>query len=149
MPILKSGFTAGFRGRKKAPTWNRRAHYLSSEHDRDSALLVGCNGRSLTPSEATQTLGGAKVRYHEIVIAPSLQECRAIWEGCPDAPAKAAKETGMRLAKAYAQRRPSVLAIHEQDARYPALNSKLTNIEYNSWSTIPFRAAGRTRFSNY
>lgn len=118
MPILKPGFTPGFRGRKQPAAWNRRAHYLGSEHDRESALLVGPQGRRLEPAEAIQTLGGPKARYHEVVIAPSEVECRAIQEQDPKDPRQAALDTGLRLAKAYAKGRPFVLAIHEQEGRF-------------------------------
>ena len=118
MAIIKPGFTAGFRGRAQAPTWNRRAHYLASDHDRDSARLLGMAGQELDPSQAIETLGGPRGIYHEIIVAPSTRECETIRARCPEDPQRAAAEAGNRIAKAYAQGRPYVLAIHEQDGRF-------------------------------
>ena len=117
MAIIKPGFTVGFRGRVQAPGWNRRAHYLASEHDRDSARLLGMAGQELEPSQAIEALGGPRGHYHEIIVAPSTQECATIRARCPENPQRAAAEAGNRIAKAYAQGRPYILAIHEQDGR--------------------------------
>lgn len=118
MAIIKPGFTAGFRGRTQAPTWNRRAHYLASDHDRDSARLLGTAGQELEPSQAIEALGGPQGSYHEIIVAPSAQECETIRARRPEDPQRAAAEAGDRIAKAYAQGRPYVLAIHEQEGRF-------------------------------
>ena len=118
MPIIKAGFTAGFRGRTKAPAWNRRAHYLARQEGRDSARLLCMSGQDLAPSQAIEVMGGAQGEYHEVIVAPSTLECQAIWTRCPEAPQRAVEEAGNRIAKAYAQGRPYVLAIHEQDGRF-------------------------------
>lgn len=118
MAILKPGFTPGFRGRKRPPAWNRRAHYLASEHDRESARLLDLDGHALTPSQAIESLGGPGVDYHEVIVAPSHHECEVIRGRDPGNPAQAAQEAGRRLAIAYAQGRPALLAIHEQDGRF-------------------------------
>ena len=118
MAIIKPGFTHGFRGRKQAAAWNRRAHYLASEHDRDTARLLGLEGQALTPEQAIGAMGGPGVGYHEIIVAPSEAECRTILARNPDHPELAMAEAGQRIAKAYAQGRPAVLAIHEQDGRF-------------------------------
>ena len=118
MPIIKAGFSPGFRGRSQAPSCNRRMHYLASEHDRDSARLLGAEGQELTANQASEVLGGPQASYHEIIVAPSHAECEAIHARCPEDPDRAAREAGDRLAKAYAKGRPHVLAIHEQDGRF-------------------------------
>lgn len=118
MPIIKAGFSPGFRGRTKAPACNRRMHYLASEHDRDSARLLGAEGQELTPDQAAEVLGGPQASYREIIVAPSQAECEAIRARCPEDPDRAAREAEDRLAKAYAKGRPYVLAIHEQDGRF-------------------------------
>ena len=118
MPIIKAGFSPGFRGRTKAPACNRRMHYLASEHDRDSARLLGAESQELTPNQAAEVMGGPQAPYHEIIVAPSGAECSAIRARCPEDPDRAAREAGNRLAKAYAKGRPCVLAIHEQDGRF-------------------------------
>lgn len=118
MPIIKAGFTPGFRGRRAAPACNRRMHYLASEHDRDSARLLGAEGQELTPNQAAEVLGGPQASYHEVIVAPSGAECEAIRARCPEDPGRAAREAGDRLAKAYAKGRPYILAIHEQDGRF-------------------------------
>lgn len=118
MPIIKAGFSPGFRGRTKAPACNRRMHYLASEHDRDSARLLGAEGQELTPNQAAEVLGGPQASYHEVIVAPSQAECEAIRARCPEDPNRAEREAGDRLAKAYAKGRPCVLAIHEQDGRF-------------------------------
>ncbi len=93
-------------------------HYLASQHDRDSARLLGSDGQELTPNQAAEVLGGPQASYHEIIVAPSKSECEAIRARCPEDPNRAAREAGDRLAKAYAKGRPHVLAIHEQDGRF-------------------------------
>jgi ribosomal protein L7/L12 len=93
-------------------------HYLASEHDRDSAFLLGADAQELNPNQAAEVLGGPQAAYHEIIVAPSQPECEAIRARCPEDPGRAAREAGDRLAKAYAQGRPYVLAIHEQDGRF-------------------------------
>lgn len=118
MPIIKAGFSPGFRGRTTAPACNRRMHYLAAEHDRDSARLLGTEGQELTPNQAAEVLGGPQASYHEIIVAPSGAECAAIRGRCLEDPDRAVREAGDRLAKAYAKGRPYVLAIHEQDGRF-------------------------------
>ncbi|MBP1625965.1 MAG: hypothetical protein H6Q00_440 [Holophagaceae bacterium] len=118
MAIIKAGFTPGFRGRQQAPTWNRRTHYLGSEHGRDAARLLGAEGKELENQEAIQTLGGPRGEYHEVIVAPSAQECAAIKARNPEHPQQAMADTGTRIAQAHAQGRPYVLAIHEQDGRF-------------------------------
>ncbi len=118
MPIIKAGFSPGFRGRTQAPACNRRMHYLASEHDRDSVRLLGAEGQELTPNQAAEVLGGPQAAYHEIIVAPSHSECEAIRARCPEDPDRAVREAGDRLAKVYAKGRPYVLAIHEQDGRF-------------------------------
>lgn len=135
MPIIKAGFSRGFRGRTKAPACNRRMHYLASKHDRDSARLLGTEGQELTPTQASELLGGPQARYHEIIVAPSSAECEAIRARCPEDPDRAAREAGDRLAKAYAKGRPCVLAIHEQDGRF--------HYHLAVASPMPERALGR------
>jgi hypothetical protein len=97
MPIIKPGFHPGFRGRFKAAACNRRMHYLVSEHDRDSARLFGQQGQELTPTQAIEVLGGPNASYHEIIVAPSEQECEAIRARCQGNPDQAIKEAGDRI----------------------------------------------------
>ena len=118
MAIIKPGFTPGFRGRKQAPSWNRRAHYLASQHDRDSARLLSLAGEELQPSAAIELMGGPRAGYHEVILAPGAAECATIRTRCPEDPQRAAAEVGQRIARAYAQGRPYVLAIHEQEGRF-------------------------------
>ena len=118
MAISKPGFTAGFRGHMSPPAWNRRAHYLAREEGRDFARLLGLAGQEIEPSQAIEVMGGAHGSYHEIIVAPSTQECDTIRARFPDHPQQAAAEAGIRVAKAYARGRPFVLAIHEQDGRF-------------------------------
>lgn len=118
MAIIKPGFTEGFRGRTQAPTWNRRAHYLAREEGRDSVRLLGMAGQGIEPAQAIEVMGGPHGTYHEIIVAPSTQECDTIRARCPEDPHRAAAEAGIRIAKAYAQGRPFVMAIHEQDGRF-------------------------------
>jgi hypothetical protein len=135
MPIIKSGFRPGFRGRMKPPACNQRMHYLASEHDRDSACLVGPGGRELSPQQAIEALGGPKAQFHEIIVAPSEEECAAIRARNPDSPYQAVKEAGERMAKAYANGRPYVLAVHEQDGRF--------HFHLAVAGPMPMRALGR------
>jgi hypothetical protein len=93
-------------------------HYLACEHDRDSARLLGAEGQEVTPNQAAEVLGGPQAAYHEIIVAPSHQECEEVRARCPEDPDRAAREAGDRLAKAYSKGRPHVLAIHEQDGRF-------------------------------
>lgn len=90
-------------------------HYLASQHDRDSARLLGAGGQELTPSQAAEVLGGPNASYHEIIVATSQPECGAIRARRPENSDLAVQETGNRLVKAYANGRPYVFAIHEQD----------------------------------
>ncbi len=118
MAVSKPGFTEGLRGRMHAPALNRRVYYLISQEGRDSARLLGMAGQELEPSQAIEVMGGPHGSYHEIIVAPSSQECDTIRARCPEDPQRAAAEAGTRIAKAYAQGRPFVLAIHEQDGRF-------------------------------
>ena len=118
MAIIKPGFTPGFRGRAQAPAWNRRAHYLASQNDRDSARLLGMAGEELQPSAAIEVMGGSQAGYHEVIVAPGAAECATIRARCPEDPQRAAAEAGQRITKAYALGRPYVLAIHEQEGRF-------------------------------
>ena len=118
MAVSKPGFTAGFRGRMIPPAWNRRAHYLARKEGRDSARLLGVTGQELEASRAIEVMGGSHGSYHEIIVAPSMQECDTIRARILENPQRAAAEAGIRIAKAYARGRPFVLAIHEQDGRF-------------------------------
>lgn len=118
MAIIKPGFTPGFRGRQEAASWNRRAHYLASEHGREGVVFQGVDRRDLSPEQAVAALGGPQVAYHEVVVAPSSPECDTIRGRRPEAPREAALASGHRVAKAYAHGRPYVLAMHEQDGRF-------------------------------
>lgn len=118
MAIIKPGFKPGFRGRKQAATWNRRAHYLASEHDRERARLLSLEGRALTPEQAIGVVGGPDAEYHEIIVAPSEAECRTILARAPEDRDQAIAEAGQRILKAYAEGRPAAFAIHEQDGRF-------------------------------
>jgi hypothetical protein len=75
-------------------------------------------GHELEPSQAIEVMGGPHETYHEIIVAPSRQECEMIRARYPDDPQRAVIEAGIRITKAYAQGRPCVLAIHEQDSRF-------------------------------
>ncbi len=118
MAIIKPGFRPGFRGRTSPPSLSRRAHYLAAQQGRDSARLLGMEGQELTPTQGIEAMGGKAVPYHEIIVAPSEAECRTILGRNPSDPSRAAEEAGQRLAKAYANGRPYLLAIHEQDGRF-------------------------------
>ena len=118
MAIIKPGFTPGFRGRAQASSWNRRAHYLAREEGRESARLRDMAGRDIEPAQAIEALGGSRGDYHEIIVAPSDAECATIRARQSEDPDRAAADTGDRIAKAYAQGRPYVLAIHGQADRF-------------------------------
>jgi len=118
MPIIKPGFSPGFRGRTLPPACNRRMYYLASQQERDSARLLGPQGQELSAVEAIEVLGGSSAAYHEIIVAPSAQECAAIRARCPSNPDSAIREASSRIAKAYAMGRPYVIGIHEQDGRF-------------------------------
>ncbi|WLT30883.1 hypothetical protein [Geothrix sp. PMB-07] len=118
MAIIKPGFQPGFRGRTTPPSLSRRAHYLAAQQGRDSARLLGMEGHELTPTQGIEAMGGKSAPYHEIIVAPSEAECRTILGRNPSDPSRAAEEAGQRLAKAYAEGRPYLLAIHEQDGRF-------------------------------
>lgn len=118
MAIIKPGFTPGFRGRTQASSWNRRAHYLAREDGRESARLRDMAGRDIEPAQAIEALGGPRGAYHEIIVAPSDAECATIRARQSEDPDRATAVTGDRIAKAYAQGRPYVLAIHGQADRF-------------------------------
>ena len=105
-------------GRTSPPSLGRRAHYLAAQQGRDSARLLGMDGQELTPVQAIEAMGGKLVSYHEIIVSPSESECRTILGRNPSDPPMAAEESGHRLARAYANGRPYLLAIHEQDGRF-------------------------------
>jgi hypothetical protein len=110
-------------------------HYLASEHDRDSACLVGPGGRELTTQQAVVALGGPKAQFHEIIVAPSEEECAVIRGRSPESQIQAVKEAGERIAKSYANGRPYVLATHEQDGRF--------HFHLAVAGSMPMRALGR------
>lgn len=118
MAIIKPGFRPGFRGRTSPPCLSRRAHYLVAQQGRDSARLLGMEGKDLTPAQAIEAMGGKTASYHEIIVSPSESECRTILGRNLSNPSRAAEESGHRLARAYANGRPHLLAIHEQDGRF-------------------------------
>lgn len=118
MAIIKPGFTPGFRGRKQAASLGRRAYYLASEHDRESARLLGMQGQALSPEQAIEAMGGPQADHHEIILAPSTAECRTIDGRHPNNPLQARVEAGQRIARAYAKGRPYLFAIHEQEGRF-------------------------------
>lgn len=118
MAIIKPGFRPGFRGRTTPPSLGRRAYYLAAQTDRDSARLLGVEGKDLTPTQAIEAMGGKSVSYHEVIVSPSESECRTILSRNPSDSSRAAEESGHRLARAYANGRPYLLAIHEQDGRF-------------------------------
>jgi hypothetical protein len=118
MAMLLPGFTPGFRGRKQASTLGRRAYYLASQNGRESALLLGMEGQALTPEQAIEAMGGPQADYHEVIVAPSEAECRTIERRIPGDPQRAREEAGIRVARAHANGRPYLLAIHEQDGRF-------------------------------
>ena len=118
MAIIKPGFKAGFRGRKQPATWNRRAHYLASEHDREKARLLSLEGHALTPEQAIELMGGPEAPYHEVIVAPSEAECRTILSRVPEDRDRAITEAGQRILKAYAEGKPAAFAVHEQDGRF-------------------------------
>lgn len=118
MAIIKPGFKVGFRGRKQQASWKRRGHYLASEHNREKARLLDIEGRPLVPEQAIEVMGGPDAEYHEIIVAPSAAECRTILERVPEDRDRAIEEAGRRILKAYAEGKPALLAIHEQDGRF-------------------------------
>lgn len=118
MAIIKPGFRPGFRGRTTPPSLGRRAYYLAAQQGRDSARLLGVEGKDLTPAQAIEAMGGKSASYHEVIVSPSESECRTILGRTSSAPSMAAEESGHRLARAYANGRPYLLAIHEQDGRF-------------------------------
>jgi hypothetical protein len=75
-------------------------------------------GMDLTPAQAIEAMGGKSAPYHEIIVAPSEAECRTILGRNPSESSRAAEESGRRLAQAYANGRPYLLAIHEQNGRF-------------------------------
>lgn len=118
MPIITPGHTPGFRGRKLPATWVRRTEYLRAEHGRDGVALQGPGGQDLTAAQSVRLMGGPEAEYHEIIVAPSQAECDAIRGRNPKAPRVEALQAGHRVAQAYTQGRPYVLAMHEQDGRF-------------------------------
>lgn len=118
MAIIKPGFRPGFRGRTSPPSLGRRAYYLAAQQGRDSARLLGVEGKELTPTQAIEAMGGKSASYHEVIVAPSESECLTILGRSPSDSSRAAQESGHRLARAYANGRPYLLAIHEQDGRF-------------------------------
>ena len=70
MAILKSGFTRGARGRQASAGWGRRTAYLSSEHDREKAVLYGSRamGNFRPGSDIDLTLFGASLTSLELGI---------------------------------------------------------------------------------
>lgn len=116
--MIKPGHRPGFRGRMSPPSMSRRSHYLAAQQGRDSARLLGMEGREFTPAQAIEAMGGKSAQYHEIIVAPSEAECWTIRGRNLSDPPRAAEEVGQRLAKAYAKGRPYLLAIHEQDGRF-------------------------------
>ena len=118
MAMDKPGFTPGFRGRQQAAGLSRRAYYLIAEHDRDSARLLDAEGRALTAQEAIALMGGPQAEYHEVILAPSEAECRAIEARNPGNRQQAIDQSGLRMMQTLANGRRHFLAIHEQDGRF-------------------------------
>lgn len=112
MPIIKAAWRGPRRGRTKAASWGRRAHYLRAEHGRESAVLLDRNGHEVDTREAVQRLGGSRAAYHESIIAPSDQEVHALAERYQGDEARAAREIGLRIAQRVVKGRDFILAIH-------------------------------------
>ncbi|MBP1626434.1 MAG: hypothetical protein H6Q00_909 [Holophagaceae bacterium] len=117
MPIICPGFTPGRLGRMTPARFDRRVHYLASEHDRDGVVLSGPDGSALPVEEAIGVLG-AQAEYFEIIIAPSRAECAVVEARQPGSPQTSALEAGHRVAKSCSKGRPYLLALHEQDGRF-------------------------------
>lgn len=116
MAIIKAGFTKGFRGRNSAASFGRRAHYLSSEHDRAGVVLLDQDREGLDAKAAIERMGGSEAEYHEIIVSPSHLECKAILQyGSLTEQEKAATETARRLSETYAGNREYVTAVHWSD----------------------------------
>ncbi len=118
MAIIKPGFRPGFRGRTSPPSMARRAHYLAAQQGRDSARLLGLGGQEISPTQGIEAMGGKSAQYHEVIVAPSKAECLTILGRNPSGPSRAAMDAGQRLIRAYANGKPYLLAIHEQDGRF-------------------------------
>ncbi len=134
VPIIKPGFTPGSRGRWTPAKWDRRSHYLASEHGRVAVVLVGAAEQELTVQQAIEALG-RDCEYHEIIIAPSRVECDAIRARNPEDPTAEALAFGHRLASAHSQGRPYVLTMHEQDGRF--------HFHLNVQGPMPAQALGK------
>jgi hypothetical protein len=75
-------------------------------------------GQELSPAQAIEAMGGKSAPYHEVIVAPSDAECRTLLGRNPTDPSHAASDAGQRLVRAYANGKPYLLAIHEQDRRF-------------------------------
>jgi hypothetical protein len=116
MPIIKPGFSKGFRGRSQAASFGRRAHYLAAEHDRAGVTVLDRETEGLTPKAAIERMGGSEVEYHEIIISPSPLECEAIRQyGSKVGMDQAIPETARRVSEGYAEGREYVTAVHWSD----------------------------------
>lgn len=77
MPIIKAGFAPGLHGRKTAATWGRRTAYLGRQEQGHEAQLFSRDGE-VHKGQALEELGGKHGEYHEVIISPSANECRAL-----------------------------------------------------------------------
>ena len=118
MAVDKPGFTEGFRGRHQPATLGRRSFYLIAEHDRDSARLLDSEGRELSAREAIALMGGPNADYYEVILAPSVAECRSLEARNPENRQQAIEQSGLRMIQTLANGRRHFLAIHEQDGRF-------------------------------
>lgn len=97
--------------RPQPAIWSRRAHYLTAEHGRESAVLIDEEGRSLSARDAIQRWSKVEL-YHEVIFSPSIEEVRASAERFDGDDERAAQETALRLAREIASGRPFFVAIH-------------------------------------
>lgn len=72
------------RGRKGMASLDRKAHYLASEHERESCAMYGQDGQEITPAEAIERMGGKQAAYVEIVSDASVLETKALLARHPD-----------------------------------------------------------------
>ena len=139
--MIKPGFRAGFRGRTNPPSLGRRTHYLAAQQGRDSARLLGMDGKHLSPAQAIEAMGGKSATYHEVIVALSEAECRMILGRNPSNPPRAAEEAGQRLVKAYAM---------GDDSPFPVVRAAILEgpedlDEDEAWEVIDYYLPGLNR----
>ena len=142
MPIIRKGHRPT-RKRPKPSAWSRRAHYLTVEHGRERVVLLDDQGRELGSKEAIARWSKDEP-YHEVIVAPSIDEVRAATERYEGDEAHAAREIALRIGREIAHGRPFFVALHwdseasKTQKAHEQVQRELREIEarHRRWGTL-------------